>query len=322
MFALVNKWVWDFWFAEDRGQHHLFYLQAPKALGDPELRHYNATVGHAVSRDHETWDVLPDALAPGPEGSWDDLAIWTGSTVYADGLWHMLYTGINRRERQFVQRIGLATSRDLVHWKKHRANPVLEADGRWYGLFGKRGARDQAWRDPWVFWREEDQHFHALITARSASGPAQWSGVLGHARSVDLLRWEVLPPLSQPGEFAQVEVPQMISVGGHHVVLFSCRAEDHSTARRRRLGGVARTGTFCFVAGDFLGTYRASAEPVAEDGIGSLYAGKIIRTGHDEYCFMAFRDRGPNGFVGELTGLIPVEVSANGGFVAHRACGA
>ncbi len=316
MFAITDKWVWDFWFAHDGDEHHLFYLQAPKALGDPELRHYNATVGHAASEDYENWELLPDALRPGAEGGWDDLAIWTGSTVRSGGLWYMLYTGVNRRDRELVQRIGLAVSADLMHWEKHPANPVLEADGRWYELFGQRGSRDQAWRDPWVFWREEDQHFHALITARSATGPAEWSGVLGHARSSDLVEWEVLPPLSEPGEFAQVEVPQLVALDGHQVVLFSCRAEDHSTERRRRLGDAAQTGTFCFVADGLCGTYRPSEEPVLANGLEPLYAGKIVQLGYDDYRFMAFREHGEAGFRGELTDLMPVRVEADGGFVA------
>ena len=39
-FRLPDKWVWDFWFARHEGQHHIFYLQAPRALGDPGLRHH------------------------------------------------------------------------------------------------------------------------------------------------------------------------------------------------------------------------------------------------------------------------------------------
>ena len=96
------------------------------------MRHANATVGHAVSTDLLAWTLLPDALRPGPVGSWDDLAIWTGSIICADGRWHMLYTGVSRAENGRVQRIGLATSTDLVNWEKHPANPLIEADPRWY----------------------------------------------------------------------------------------------------------------------------------------------------------------------------------------------
>ena len=77
-----------------RDEHHVFYLQAPRALGGPELRHRHASVGHAVSRDLRDWRILRDALGPGAPGSWDDLAIWTGSAITRDRRWYMLYTGI------------------------------------------------------------------------------------------------------------------------------------------------------------------------------------------------------------------------------------
>ena len=85
MLRLADHWLWDFWFARDGEEVHIFYLQAPRSLGDPDLRHRNATIGHAVSRDGRDWSVLPDALGPGPEGTFDDLATWTGSVVRHDG---------------------------------------------------------------------------------------------------------------------------------------------------------------------------------------------------------------------------------------------
>jgi hypothetical protein len=44
-----DRWIWDFWHLQDRWTHHLYYLQAPESLGGPELRHGNATIGHATS---------------------------------------------------------------------------------------------------------------------------------------------------------------------------------------------------------------------------------------------------------------------------------
>jgi len=41
----------DFWFADDGERYRLFFLRAPRALGDPELRHRRASLGHAVSTD-------------------------------------------------------------------------------------------------------------------------------------------------------------------------------------------------------------------------------------------------------------------------------
>ena len=70
-FAIDGQFVWDFWTAYDEahGVHHLFHLYAPTSLGDPELRHRNARVGHAVSADLRTWTRLPDPLPPRSAGS-------------------------------------------------------------------------------------------------------------------------------------------------------------------------------------------------------------------------------------------------------------
>src|SRR3712207_8946841 len=69
---LPDKWVWDFWLVRDGTDYHAFYLQAPRSLGDPELRHLNASIGHAASKDLRHWRILPDALSADPPGVWDD----------------------------------------------------------------------------------------------------------------------------------------------------------------------------------------------------------------------------------------------------------
>jgi beta-fructofuranosidase len=133
---LDDHWVWDFWFAQDGPDVHVFFLQAPRSLGDPELRHRNARIGHAVSRDLRHWRVLPAPLPEARPGAFDDMATWTGSVYRADGAWHMFYTGISTAQDGAVQRVGLATSGDLMRWE--RQDLVLEADPRWYRTSGPR----------------------------------------------------------------------------------------------------------------------------------------------------------------------------------------
>ncbi|HEX7266280.1 MAG TPA: hypothetical protein VF256_02510, partial [Streptosporangiaceae bacterium] len=58
---------------------HVFFLHAPRDLGHPDLRHHHAQIGHAVSQDLRSWEVLPTAVGPGPPGAFDDRATWTGS---------------------------------------------------------------------------------------------------------------------------------------------------------------------------------------------------------------------------------------------------
>jgi beta-fructofuranosidase len=309
---LPDKWVWDFWFARTDEDVHLFYLQAPRSLGDPRLRHHNASVGHATSRDLKRWQVLPDAISPGACGSWDDLATWTGSVIQRDERWHMLYTGTNRSEGGLIQRIGLAVSNDLEHWEKHPGNPVIEADGRWYELLDLDRWRDQSWRDPWLFEDARDTTVRALITARTPRGASDGAGVIAHAKSRDLKSWEVLPPLTEPGDFAQVECPQLVSGEGGQRILFSCLAEDHSASRVARTGRAGVTGTFLFHAATLDGPFVPTTDPIAAPELGPMYAGRLVPNERGEWRFIAFRGGGDHHFVGELTDPLPVHFEPDG----------
>src|SRR5687767_1474379 len=153
MLRLPDHWVWDSWYAQDDlGAWHAFFLRASRALLDPERRHHRAAIGHAVSDDVRSWRLLPDALVAADTPAWDDLALWTGSTVRGpDGSWYLFYTGVSRAEHGVVQRIGLATSDDLTTWHRFGSDPVVEADTTWYELLSPTAWYEQAWRDPWVF---------------------------------------------------------------------------------------------------------------------------------------------------------------------------
>lgn len=318
--VLADKWVWDFWFAQDGPDTHIFYLQADRSLGDESLRHWHVSVGHAVSQDLRHWDILPDALRPSarPE-AFDSYTTWTGSIIRHAGQWHLFYTGGNRSEHGLVQRIGLATSTDLLNWERCPDSPLIETDPRWYELLDLPAWHDQAWRDPWVF-QGDDGWFHAAITARVREGATDARGVIAHARSADLRRWEVLPPLTAPGEFGQMEVPQVVTIGGHSYLLFSVGAGQHSAARRARLGR-AVTGTHYLAAQNPLGPYRyLTDEFLVGDTHGSLYSGKLVQDSAGAWWFMAFCNFAPDGtFIGAITDPMPVTVEADGRLRVERA---
>jgi beta-fructofuranosidase len=303
MLRLPDRWVWDLWVARTDSEYHLFFLQAPRSLGDPDLRHRNASVGHAVSTDLSSWTILPDALLRGPAGAWDDLATWTGSVIAHGDTWYMLYTGISSVDGGLVQRIGLATSSDLVTWTKHPSNPVMVADTCWYEGPDPGASRECAWRDPWILHDPAGHGFHALITARVSGGRSDERGVIGHARSPDLISWTVMPPLSAPGEFAQLEVPQVETVDGGFVLVFSARAEDFSEQRRRRQG--ALTATFVCPAPSLLGPFDPAA--AREVTAPSLYSGRLTQRHDGSWVMLGFLDSDPDGgFVGEITDPIPL----------------
>jgi beta-fructofuranosidase len=275
---LPDHWLWDFWFAVDGDDVHVFYLQAPRALGDPELRHRNATIGHAVSRDLRRWEVLPDALGPGPPGAFDDLATWTGSVVRHDDRWQLFYSGIARAEDGRVQRIGLATSGDLIAWERHGL--LLEADTRWYDR--------EHWRDPWVEWDPERGRWDMLICATHDG-----RGILAHAHSPDLRTWETGPPLSPPTAHTQLEVPQLLPAHAGWRVLFS---DVH-----------VGSGIHCLSAPARLGPYGAESRDLFPDARPRhRYAGRVLEHRGERLLLAWLMDDDGGVFVGELSDPIPL----------------
>ncbi len=305
MFSLPDSWVWDFWFADDGDRHHLFFLYASRALHDPEARHYRASIGHAVSADLVHWTRIEDALVRADAPAFDDLATWTGSVVrHPDGTWFLFYTGATRAPGgKNVQRIGYATSPDLVTWQRSSGNPVLAADPRWYEPLDAAW-HDEAFRDPWVFADPDGDGWHMLITARAATGEPFERGVVGHAVSADLRYWEPRPPLTAPGPrgFGQLEVLQAEVVDGRPVLLFSCLAE-HASPDRRATGTTG--GIWAAPAGGPLGPFDiAAAEPVTDD---RFYSGRLVRRRSDgRWVLLAFHHRGEHGFVGAISDPMPV----------------
>jgi beta-fructofuranosidase len=311
MHRLADRWIWDFWLARDGHDHHVFYLQAPRSLGHPELRHRAATIGHAVSTDLRAWTTLPDALVAGAPGSFDDLATWTGSVIRVDGGWMMFYTGISTAEDGRVQRVGAARSSDLVSWERV-PGLVLEADPRWYEkMSGPHG--EDTWRDPWAFRDELTGRYHLFLTGCVNYGPPDGRGVIGHAWSDDLSRWTIGPPVSFPGEFLCLEVPQVEHIGGRYRLFFCAPGVAHSEARLARPEVSRQTGTHYLVADDLLGPYCLEGDRfLLGDEVGRYYAGRAVET-RDGWAMLAWLLHDQDGnFVGELGDPMPLGVAPGG----------
>lgn len=301
--------MWDSWIADDGERFHLFFLKAPRAVGDPRLRHEAATIGHATSVDLVDWDVGPDALGPADAG-WGDLAVWTGSvTRGGDGVWRMYHTALSREPGHGIrdQRIGVVESADLWEWRRAGDPPLVDPDPRWYRTLDEDAAASETWRDPFVFADPGGDGWHMLITARAAGAPRLSDGVLAHARSADMRNWELLRPLTAPAGFGQIEVPQVRVIDGTPLLVFSCHPEEQSAAQIERFG---RYCTWYLLGESVLGPWDiAAARPFEAEP--SLFAAPLVQRRDGSWAFVGFLNTEPEGYVRfELLDPIPVELSA------------
>ncbi len=319
-FALDTHWVWDFWIARDGADYHLFFLQAPKAVGNPELRHWHVSIGHAVSTDLRRWKALGTCFWPSDGPAFDDGTTWTGSVIRHDGLWHLFYTATSKAEDCRKQRIGLATSTDLHDWHRHDRSPIVDLDPRFYEEYDPAFWHDRALRDPWVMRDPLGSGFRMWFTARVPDGPPDGRGVIGTARSDDLVRWEVEPPVTPYGDFGECEVPQYWEHRGRSYLLFCTSVRRTASARVERLAasaGEAETGTHYYIADAPSGPWRLGDGPFLAGGAArSLYAGRIVDDPMGRPVFLgtiAFQPDG--GYVGALSDPIPVEAGPGGELV-------
>lgn len=280
-----DQWLWDFWIVPDNSHYHLYYLHAPKSIKDPEQRHWNVAIGHAISLDLHQWDILDNAINPGPQF---DRYTWTGSTLKYGARWYLFYTYTLRQEQGLIQRISVATSSDTITWECY-PKPIIEADERWYELLDLDIWCDQAWRDPWVFKHPKTDDFYALITARVNYGDPATRGVIGLARSQNLFDWEVLPPITKPGKFGVMECPQIECINNLYYLIFSAPSPEQESG----------AGTYYMMADNPLGPFE-NAKPLCADVKERFYAGKLVQK-DGKWYFMAWRHRDIDGnFIGDL----------------------
>lgn len=180
-----------------RGQYHLFYQKNPNG---PYWGHIHW--GHMTSPDRLHWTEQPVALTPEPGP--DSEGCWSGSATVVDDRIHLIYTGGDGKRSS----ICMASSDDGVQFKKHPANPVIEAPPPGIGV--------KEFRDPFI-WKEGSE-YRMLI----GSGIEGVGGTALLYAGRDLASWRFLKPLlignkETSGIFW--EMPVFIRSGNYHVLI-------------------------------------------------------------------------------------------------------
>lgn len=336
MLTLQNQWIWDFWTLRigegDETCWHIWFLQADRSLGNEALRHWNVTQGHAISTDLVNWTHVGTCLCPAASPAWDDKSVWTGSVVRDDaGGWHQFYTGTCAAEGGMRQRIGHATSVEGHHWRRVGDGLVLdlvagEAVSALYEEYDlpDRGPWDgRAMRDPWVMRDPEGDGWLMYFTARVPDGEElNTRGAIGLARSPDLQTWTLCPPVFV-GEFGQMEVPQVVTLGGRWYCLFCNVGEHWSRGYAERHAAASGqppvSGTHYLVAEHPLGPWQVGPAPFLDGDLPCRrYAGRLVQTDEGP-ALMAFHYWLADGtFGGTVSDPLPVDINPTTGALSLR----
>ena len=139
-----------------------------------------------------------------------DPALGTGSVMCdREGLYHLFYTGHNDTGNGGMGKecVMHATSEDRQTWEKHPEDTFFSPEGY---------SRDD-FRDPEVFWAEEDQCYWMLIAARNGT----LGGVIAKYTSPDLKQWTFEGPLFAPQAQYMLECPDLFRMGDTWYLTYS-----------------------------------------------------------------------------------------------------
>jgi predicted GH43/DUF377 family glycosyl hydrolase len=188
------------------------YVGTYHAYPDPGYEAGPAVIGLCSSSDLRTWEAGEPILRPEPGNPWEAGGLYKSWLMEADGIYYLFYNAKTKTPDgawPWFEQTGVATSRDLVHWQRHPANPVLRNgakgafddcfasdpyilrhDGVWvmfyFGLCSDGHARESvAFSDDLITWRKSGEILVDIGSAGSIDSlHAHKPGVIGHAGKV------------------------------------------------------------------------------------------------------------------------------------------
>ena len=195
------------------GVYHLFHLIIPN----------HDYIAHAISSDGISWKRVNNAIFVGHPGEWDDDMLWTMHVVENKGIFEMYYTGLQRKDRGIISRIGFAWSPDLLNWTKDQKNIYpIQPKGIYYETHEHNPRKWLSFRDPFKF--EHKGEDYLLVAARSLHGPVSRRGCVGLVK-ISNDEMLLMPPLLQPLVYDDIECPCVFELNGRFYLLGSIRED-------------------------------------------------------------------------------------------------
>lgn len=195
------------------GVYHLFHLIIPN----------HDYIAHAVSKDGITWNRVKNAFFVGHPGEWDDDMLWTMDIDQVGDTFEMYYTGLRLKDHGINQKIGKATSKDLIDWEKTPSTELLvESKGPHYEDLDNNPREWLSFRDPYKFVYNNENYL--LICARASYGPTSRRGCVGLYKEENG-KFTPQKPLLNPMVYDDIECPSLCEIDGKFYLIGSIRED-------------------------------------------------------------------------------------------------
>ena len=245
-----------------RGLYELYYLHDYRGQdGQREGTDWRRITTKDMLHFEEEGVIIPRTDAEG-----QDMFCYTGCVVIHENVQHIFYTGHNyhfKVDGKRQEAIMHATSMDGVHWTKHEDLSFFAPDGL--------DIEQHDWRDPFVFYHEEEKCWWMLLCTRKKTGPDRLRGATGLLKSEDLNHWEYCGSFWSPSCCWCPECPDLFRFGKYWYLVYSTFSEAEGF------------GTYYRMAESLEGPWKAPAYNTFDAR--AFYAGKTASDGEHRYIF-------------------------------------
>ena len=220
-----NAWVGDLIPYYENGTYYGFYLHDPR-IRDKEYA--EETTWHLIeTKDFVNLDYKGEAIARGGIHDANKNA-YTGSVIKCekDGLYHVFYTAYNedfKLRGKTIQSVMQATGKNLENLETVK-DFLFVSDGKQYEEFD--------WRDPFVFWNDEEQCYYMLLASRVTNRGDLRGGCIALCKSIDLINWTYEKPFYDPKMYITMECPELFKMGEYWYLVFSTFSDQFTTHYR------------------------------------------------------------------------------------------
>lgn len=216
-YAPLNFYVKDFSLVEVEGTYHLFHIAGTPGASCV-LPGNEIWFGHATTKDFQTWKTHEPCLYIDTNSSWENghlfapFVLQTGKSNFT-----MFYTGATIDN---TQRIGLATSSDLMNWKRPNKRPIIDPSNYDWTFCPKSGGA--ACRDPHV--SKFNGKYHLYYTAVTKNG----KGCVALAVSKNLTEWVDKGPVFVLKKGGHCESSNVQVIDGKYYLFFGGHGKNWS----------------------------------------------------------------------------------------------
>lgn len=219
----TTGWVGDIMPYYDNGEFHIFFLHDAQTKPAGEGFH---AIHKFQSNDLVDFSYEGEMIPYGGVGD-PDFAIGTGSPVKVGETYFFYYTGHNGNA-SFVQNnpresVLLATSTDLENWTKQEE----------FKITAPAGYYDFDFRDPHVFFNEEENEYWMLISTQTSARKAVV--LLYTSQDPENHQWELQEPVyttTNEENYLMLECADMFKMGNYWYMFFSENWTEKATHYR------------------------------------------------------------------------------------------